>query len=78
MKRVTAGHNRGMSIRWHYRGAGTQIRLLRVLQEQEFEPVGATETRRVDVRLISATHQDLDAQVCNGRFRRICSIASTA
>ena len=50
-------------------GPETQIRLLRVLQEQEFEPVGSTETRRVDVRLITATHQDLEAQVCSGRFR---------
>jgi DNA-binding NtrC family response regulator len=47
----------------------TQIRLLRVLQEQEFEPVGSTETQRVDVRIITATHQNLEEAIQQGRFR---------
>ncbi|MBI2503258.1 MAG: sigma-54-dependent Fis family transcriptional regulator [Candidatus Latescibacteria bacterium] len=47
----------------------TQIRLLRVLQEQEFEPVGSTQTQRVDVRIITATHQNLEEAIQRGRFR---------
>ncbi|MEW6752025.1 MAG: sigma-54 dependent transcriptional regulator [Candidatus Latescibacterota bacterium] len=46
-----------------------QIRLLRVLPQQAFEPVGSTETRRVDVRILTATHQDLEAARADGRFR---------
>ena len=46
-----------------------QIRLLRVLQEGEFEPVGSTQTRQVDVRLITATHQNLEARIAEGLFR---------
>ena len=40
--------------------AETQVKLLRVLQQREFEPVGGTTTIKVDVRLIAATHQNLE------------------
>ncbi len=47
----------------------TQIKLLRVLQSRSFEPVGGTRTVQVDVRLITATHQDLKKLIADGRFR---------
>lgn len=47
----------------------TQIRLLRVLQEKEFERVGGTATLRVNIRLITATNKDLEKEVRSGRFR---------
>ncbi len=47
-----------------------QPKLLRVLQEQEFERLGGTKTIKVDVRLVAATHRDLTRMVADGRFRQ--------
>jgi transcriptional regulator with GAF, ATPase, and Fis domain len=47
----------------------TQVKLLRALQAQEFEPVGSDETVRVDVRVIAATNRNLEQAVADGRFR---------
>ncbi|MGH9391499.1 MAG: sigma-54-dependent transcriptional regulator, partial [Vicinamibacteria bacterium] len=47
-----------------------QATLLRVVQEREFRPVGSTETRRVNVRFIAATNQDLSEEVRQKRFRK--------
>jgi len=49
--------------------APLQVKLLRVLQEGEVRPVGATETRAVDVRILSATHRNLDEAIASGEFR---------
>lgn len=47
-----------------------QVKLLRVLQDREFEPVGGTKTHKVDVRMILATNADLEAEVRKGTFRQ--------
>ena len=47
-----------------------QVKLLRVLQEFQFEPVGGNKTHSVDVRVILATNEDLDQLVADGRFRQ--------
>lgn len=47
----------------------TQSKLLRVLQEQRFERLGGIETLAVDVRIVSATHRDLEEEIEEGRFR---------
>jgi Nif-specific regulatory protein len=47
----------------------TQVKLLRVLQEREFERVGGTETVKVNVRLIAATNKDMEQAIAEGAFR---------
>jgi len=48
---------------------GLQVKLLRVLQENQVRPVGSTVARKIDVRVISATHRDLKSFMGQGRFR---------
>src|SRR6202008_4334093 len=48
----------------------TQIALLRVLQEREFERVGGSHTIRADVRVIAATNRDLQSAIAAGAFRK--------
>ena len=47
-----------------------QVKLLRVLQEREFEPVGSNERRKADFRLVAATHRSLEDAVVQGEFRQ--------
>jgi DNA-binding NtrC family response regulator len=47
-----------------------QVKLLRLIQEREFRAVGSLNWRKVDLRIISATHRDLKAEVAAGRFRQ--------
>ena len=46
-----------------------QVKILRVLQEQTFEPVGGTQTIQVNVRVLTATHRNLEQAVADGQFR---------
>ncbi|MBK9489824.1 MAG: sigma 54-interacting transcriptional regulator [Haliscomenobacter sp.] len=52
-----------------------QAKLLRVLQEGEFERVGGSETLHCDVRVIAATNRNLEQMIAEGKFRRICITA---
>jgi len=47
-----------------------QVRLLRVIQEKVYEPLGSTQTVKANVRIVAATNRDLDAEVKAGRFRQ--------
>src|SRR5262245_51576759 len=50
-------------------GAGLQSKLLRVIQDREVRPVGGTQAVKVDVRIVAATHKNLEAEIAAGRFR---------
>jgi formate hydrogenlyase transcriptional activator len=63
------GHEKGAFTGALMQKKGLQPKLLRALQEHEFERLGSTKTIRVDVRLIAATHRDLQAMIRNNQFR---------
>ncbi|MFW8369103.1 sigma 54-interacting transcriptional regulator, partial [Klebsiella pneumoniae] len=46
-----------------------QVKLLRVLQERSFERVGGNQTIRCNVRVVAATHRDLETRIAEGKFR---------
>jgi len=48
---------------------GTQVKLLRVLEQKEYEPLGSTRKETADVRIVTATHRDLASHVAEGKFR---------
>ncbi|MFT5762979.1 MAG: two-component system NtrC family response regulator [Saprospiraceae bacterium] len=48
---------------------GSQVKLLRVLQEQTFEVLGSSQSKRVDIRVVSATNKDLETMIAKGTFR---------
>jgi len=50
--------------------AALQVKLLRVLQERTVRPVGALQALPIDVRIVSATHRDLEQEIAEGRFRQ--------
>src|SRR3569623_1731359 len=54
-----------------------QAKLLRVLQDKEVRPVGSTDTIKVDVRVISATHRNLEQAMANGQFREDIPLLAT-
>jgi DNA-binding NtrC family response regulator len=49
---------------------GLQVKILRLLEEKEFKPVGSVQTKRVDVRFITATNRDLEAEIGKNTFRK--------
>src|SRR5262249_56112069 len=68
--RVEAGHGGTIFLdEISSMSAKLQVKLLRVLQEREFERVGDSKTIRVDVRVVAATNESLEDEIEAGRFR---------